>query len=99
MPLTKGLLRASLAGLDILQAERNATLNQLDALLTALDRALPQAVRALPQGTSRWAHLRTIPGIGPLSGTALVVLARKLVRVAFALHKHDTCFDPAFIGA
>ena len=175
----KGMLRASLAGLDILQAERDATLDQLDALLTALDRALPQAVRALPQGSSRWAHLRTIPGIGPLSGAALtelfsrvsfsrsdaviaylgfdprpcdsgqrrgrrrlskrgpaelrrllynaamsaaktatwkpcyqhqrakglsttaalVVLARKLVRVAFALYKRDTCFDPALIGA
>ncbi len=30
---------------------------------------------------------------------ALVVLARKLVRVAFALYQHDTGFDPAFIAA
>lgn len=173
------MLRASLAGLDILQAQRDATLHPLDALLTALDRALPQTVRALPPGPSRWAHLRTLPGIGPLSGAALtelfsrvscsrsdaviayigfdprpcdsgqrrgrrrlsqrgpaelrrllsnaarsaaktatgkpcyqhqrakglsttaalVVLARKLVRVAFALDKHNTGFDPAFIGA
>ncbi len=36
---------------------------------------------------------------GLSTSIALVVLARKLVRVAFALYKHDTCFDPALIGA
>ncbi len=177
--VAKGLLRASLAGLDILSVERDATLNQLDALLAAMDRELPRAVRALPQGTTRWARLRSIPGIGPLSGAALtelfsrvsfprsdaviaylgldprpcdsgqrrgrrrlskrgpaelrrllynaamsaaktaawkpfyerqrakglsstaalVVLARKLLRVAYALHKHETRFDSTSIAA
>ena len=50
--VAKGLLRASLAGLDIVQAERDATLNPLDALLTALDRASPPAVPARSRGTA-----------------------------------------------
>jgi transposase len=34
-----------------------------------------------------------------LSATeATVILARKMLRVAFALYKHDCCFDPARLG-
>lgn len=172
--VAKGMLRASLRGLDVLHAERAATLAQLERLLTAIERELARALNALPEGPRRQARLRTTPGIGVLSGTALtalfsrvgftrtdaavaytgldprasdsgqhrgrrrlskrgpselrrllynaamsaartptwkpfyerqrakglsstaafVVLARKLVRVSYALYKHDTEFDP-----
>lgn len=48
------MLRASLAGLDVLQPERKAVLMQLDGLLAAMDRELKHALQALPQGPARW---------------------------------------------
>jgi len=92
--VAKGMLRASLMGLDVLNAERTAVLDQLDRLLTAIDRELKRTLNALPEGTTRQARLRSTPGIGLLSSTALTVLFSRMGFTRADAAVAYTGFDP-----
>lgn len=76
--VAQGMIRASLAHLHGLKDERAEVLGAIDKLVTAIERDLKAAVRTLPDGDTRFAQLRSIPGIGHLSGAALLTLFTRL---------------------
>lgn len=76
--VARGMLRASLAGLKVLEAERDTLLDQLATLQRAMEREVERAVQTLPQGAEQMTRLRSIPGIGRLSGAALTELFSRL---------------------
>ena len=92
--VVKGILRASLAGLDVLRTESTAAIAQLDRLLEAMDAELKRALRALPEGAARCAQLRSIPGIGLLSGAALTELFSRIRFARIEAAIAYTGFDP-----
>lgn len=92
--VAKGMLHSSLAGLPGLASERAATLRAIERLVKAIDRELKQAVAQLPEGPQRLAQLRSIPGIGLLSGTALTTLFMRLGFTRIEAAVAYTGFDP-----
>ena len=73
----KGAMRQSLSCLGVLKAETGAALGALDKLLAAIDREIERTLAVHPAGDHA-ARLRSIPGIGLLSGAALVNLFGRL---------------------
>ncbi len=92
--VAKGMLHSSLAGLPGLASERTATLRAIERLVNAIDHELKQAVAQLPEGPQRLAQLRSIPGIGLLSGTALTTLFMRLGFTRIEAAVAYTGFDP-----
>jgi transposase len=74
----QGMIRASFAHVDGLKRERADVLASIKRLVDAIERELLTTVHALPQGRVRFEQLRSIPGIGHLSGAALLHLFTRL---------------------
>lgn len=77
----RGALRQTMQHVLGLTAQTKTALAAIETLLAALDRHVAARLKRLPRGAEEVARLREIPGIGPLSGVALVNL---FGRIAFA---------------
>jgi transposase len=73
-----GMLRQTLAHLSPLKTESKAMLASLTKLIAAIDRKLEQAVAANPGVQAKADCVQSVPGIGLLTGTALVNLFSRL---------------------
>lgn len=74
----QGMLRQTLAQLTSLKTESQAMLASLAKLIATIDRKLEHAVAAEPATQQHAECLRSVPGIGLLTGTALVMLFDRL---------------------
>lgn len=74
----QGMLRQTLAHLTPLKTESQAMLASLTQLIAAIDRQLEQAMAAHPATQAKATYVRSIPGVGLLTGTALVTLFDRL---------------------
>lgn len=53
---------------------------EFDAVLARLEQRISQAARTLAHHTEQWHHITSVPGIGVLSGAALLSVFRRLQR-------------------
>lgn len=67
-------LAASFAGMPEIGAALTLALRRLDALLKVLEARIRAAVKALPEGAATAQRLASIPGVGPLTSSALTNL-------------------------
>ena len=74
----QGMLRQTLAHLSPLKTESKAMLASLAKLIATIDRTLEQAVAANPGLQAKADCVQSVPGIGLLTGTALVNLFSRL---------------------
>lgn len=74
----QGMLRQTLAHLSALKSESKAMLASLAKLIATIDRKLEQAVAANPALQAKADCVQSVPGIGLLTGTALVNLFARL---------------------
>lgn len=74
----QGMLRQTLAHLSPLKTESKAMLASLAKLITAIDRKLEQALAANPATQAKADCVQSVPGIGLLTGAALVNLFGRL---------------------
>lgn len=74
----QGILRQTLAHLAPLQTESKAMLASLAQLIAAIDRKLEQALAANATTQAKADYVRSVPGIGLLTGAALVNLFGRL---------------------
>ena len=74
----QGMLRQTLAHLSSLKTESKTMLASLASLITTIDRRLEQAVAANPDLQAKADCVQSVPGIGLLTGTALVNLFSRL---------------------
>ena len=82
-------LAASFAGMPEIGAALTLTLKQLDALLKLLEARIRAAVKALPEGAATVQRLASIPGVGPLTSSALTLL---FTRVPFTRVESTVAF-------
>ena len=61
-----------------LQALDARVLESFDAAIEQLSRQIKQAVRALPQGAQALSHITSVPGLGLLSASALLLVFQRL---------------------
>jgi transposase len=74
----QGMMRQTLEHLSTLKAEAKAAQASLAALVKAIDREIEQALAAQPSIKEKARCVQSIPGIGLLSGAALVNLFSRL---------------------
>lgn len=74
----QGMLRQTLAHLSPLKTEAQAMLASLAKLIAAIDRTLAQALAANPGTQAKADCVQSVPGIGLLTGAALVNLFGRL---------------------
>lgn len=74
----QGMLRQTLAHLSLLKSESKVMLASLADLIATIDRKLEQAVTANPSLQAKADCVQSVPGIGLLTGTALVNLFARL---------------------
>lgn len=74
----QGAIRQSMTNLPSLETKINAAFAALTALLEAMDREIEQALASQPDIRAQAGCLRSVPGIGLLSGAALLNLFRRL---------------------
>lgn len=92
---TRGAIRQTTEHLSSsLLTEVTATLAAMDALLDAIDRELERALKSEPEIQAQAACVRSIPGIGLLTGSALLNLFRRLPSVRADAVVAFTGLDP-----
>lgn len=74
----RGAIRQSMERLTSLKTEINTTFKAVDALLDAIDREIEQILASQPDIQAQAKCLRSVPGIGLLTGAALLNLFRRL---------------------
>ena len=72
------LLRMSAADCATAQANMKSLMQEFTHVLKLYDQQIADAVRALALGTQDFAHITSVPGIGLLSGAALLGVFRRL---------------------
>lgn len=75
---SQGAIRQSMTRLSSLKTEINVTFKALDTLLKAIDRKIEQTLASEADIQVQAGCLRSVPGIGLLSGAALLNLFRRL---------------------
>lgn len=90
----RGAIRQSMGRLPSLQTEVDAMLKAVDALLEAIDRELERTLASQSDIQAQAACLRSIPGIGLLTGAALLNLFRRLPAVRANAVVAFTGLDP-----
>lgn len=74
----KTALRQASSHSAALRAGDAPVLQAFDAAIKQLDRQIQQAVRSMPQGSQDLSRIMSVPGLGALSGSALLVLFQRL---------------------
>lgn len=90
----RGAIRQSMEHLSSLQTEVKVTDKALDSLLDAIDREIERTLASQPDIHAQAACLRSIPGIGLLTGAALLNLFRRLPSVRADVVVAFTGLDP-----
>lgn len=90
----RGAIRQSMAQLSSLKAEVNATFKAVDTLLDAIDRKIEETLASQPDVRTQADCIRSIPGIGLLTGAALLNLFRRLPAVRADAVVAFTGLDP-----
>lgn len=73
-----GAIRQTMEYVAGLKSETRTALGAIDALLAAIDREIEQTLRKEPELQAQAARIRSIPGIGLLTGSALLNLFTRL---------------------
>lgn len=74
----KTALRQAASHSAQLQATDAPVLEAFDRALAEMDRQIKQTVQTMPQGAQALAHITSVPGLGLLTGSALLVLFQRL---------------------
>lgn len=90
----RGAIRQSMAHLSALKTEINTTFKAVDKLLEAIDREIEQTLASQPEVQGQAACIRSVPGIGLLTGAALLNLFRRLPAVRADAVVAFTGLDP-----
>lgn len=90
----RGAIRQSMAHLSSLKTEIKSTFKAVDKLLDAIDRTIEQTLMSQPDVQMQAACIRSIPGIGLLTGAALLNLFRRLPAVRADVVVAFTGLDP-----
>jgi transposase len=83
-----------MAHLPSLKTETNTTFKAIDSLLDAIDREIEQILASQPDIQAQAKCLRSVPGIGLLTGAALLNLFRRLPAVRADVVVAFTGLDP-----
>lgn len=75
---SQGAIRQTMEHVAGLKAETRTALRAIDALLAAIDREIEQTLKQEPELQAQAACIRSIPGIGLLTGSALLNLFTRL---------------------
>jgi transposase len=90
----RGAIRQSMEHLSSLKTEINTTFKAIDTLLDAIDREIEQTLASQPDIQAQARCLRSVPGIGLLTGAALLNLFRRLPAVRADAVVAFTGLDP-----
>jgi transposase len=90
----RGAIRQSMVHLSSLKTEIKSTFKAVDQLLDAIDREIEQTLASQPDVQMQAACIRSIPGIGLLTGAALLNLFRRLPAVRADVVVAFTGLDP-----
>jgi transposase len=75
---SQGAIRQTMEHVAGLKAETRTAVRAIDALLAAIDREIEQTLKQEPELQAQAARIRSIPGIGLLTGSALLNLFTRL---------------------
>lgn len=75
---SQGAIRQTMEYVAGLKSETRTALRAIDALLAAIDREIEQTLKKEPELQAHAARIRSIPGIGLLTGSALLNLFTRL---------------------